>query len=64
MDRGRSAVVVPKKNASITEKELITYCKERLAGFKCPKKILISDKLPKNPSGKILKRELKEQLGK
>lgn len=59
-----AAVVVPKKNASITEKELITYCKEHLAGFKCPKKILISDKLPKNPSGKILKRELKEQLGK
>ena len=28
------------------------------------KKILIADKLPKNPSGKILKRELKEQLGK
>jgi fatty-acyl-CoA synthase len=59
-----AAVVIPKKGVSITEKELIAYCKEHLAGFKCPKKILITDKLPKNPSGKILKRELKEQLGK
>jgi len=56
------AVIVPKKNASTTEKELITYSKERLAGFKCPKRIVITDKLPKNPSGKILKRELKEIL--
>jgi fatty-acyl-CoA synthase len=59
-----AAVVIPKKGVSLSEKELIAYCKEHLAGFKCPKKILITDKLPKNPSGKILKRELKEQLGK
>ncbi|MBW2649126.1 MAG: AMP-binding protein, partial [Deltaproteobacteria bacterium] len=59
-----AAVVVLKKGASITEKELITHSKERLAGFKCPKKIIITNKLPKNPSGKILKRELKEEAGK
>ncbi len=55
-----AAVVVPKKGVSLDEKEIINYCKSNLAGFKCPKKIFIADKLPKNPSGKILKRELKE----
>ncbi len=59
-----AAVIVPKKGASLTEKEIIAYCKEHLAGFKCPKKIAVVDKLPKNPSGKILKRELKAELGK
>ncbi len=56
------AVVVPKTGKSLDEKELIAYSRERLAGFKCPKKIVITEKLPKNPSGKILKRELKENL--
>jgi fatty-acyl-CoA synthase len=58
------AVVVPKRGASVTEKDLISHSKKHLAGFKCPKKIVITEKLPKNPSGKILKRELKEELGK
>ena len=58
-----AAVVVPKKGETLTEKDLIAYSKQHLAGFKCPKKIVITDKLPKNPSGKILKRELKETLG-
>jgi len=54
-----AAVIVPKKGVTLVEKEIIAFCKEHLAGFKCPKKIVITDKLPKNPSGKILKRELK-----
>jgi len=58
-----AAVVVPKKGAIVVEKDLVSYCRERLAAFKCPKRILITDKLPKNPSGKILKRELKVILG-
>ncbi|HLZ20324.1 MAG TPA: fatty acyl-CoA synthetase, partial [Smithellaceae bacterium] len=57
-----AAVVVPKQGKVIEEKEIIAYCRDRLAGFKCPKKIVIVDKLPKNPSGKILKRELKAQF--
>jgi fatty-acyl-CoA synthase len=47
----------------VKEKDIIAFSKERLAGFKCPKKIFIMEKLPKNPSGKILKRELKLKLG-
>ncbi|HOO73267.1 MAG TPA: fatty acyl-CoA synthetase [Spirochaetota bacterium] len=58
-----SAVVVLKEGSSLTEKELIDFCRDKLAGFKCPKKIVFIDKLPKNPSGKILKRELKQQFG-
>jgi fatty-acyl-CoA synthase len=37
-------------------------CRERLAGFKTPKRIVILERLPKNASGKILKRELRSQL--
>jgi fatty-acyl-CoA synthase len=56
-----AVVAVPKKGSSLNEKAIVAYCKEHLAGFKCPKKVFITDKLPKNPSGKILKRDLKEQ---
>ena len=58
-----AAVVVPQRGASIQEKDLISHCRDYLAGFKCPKRVLIVDQLPKNPSGKILKRELKETFG-
>jgi fatty-acyl-CoA synthase len=57
-----AAVVVLKKGSGASEKDIIEYCKNNLAGFKCPKKIILTDKLPKNPSGKILKRELKEMF--
>ncbi|HOT44128.1 MAG TPA: fatty acyl-CoA synthetase [Spirochaetota bacterium] len=57
-----AAVVVLKAGSAATEKDIIDYCKKNLAGFKCPKKIILTDKLPKNPSGKILKRELKEMF--
>jgi fatty-acyl-CoA synthase len=56
-----AVVAVLKKGSALTEKEIIGYCKAHLAGFKCPKKVIIADRLPKNPSGKILKRELKNQ---
>ncbi len=56
-----SAVVVPKSGAEIKDKEIIDFCKERLAAFKCPKKVFVADKLDKNPSGKILKRELRQK---
>ena len=56
-----AVVAVLKRDTSLSEKEIIGYCKQHLAGFKCPKKVFITDKLPKNPSGKILKRELKNK---
>jgi fatty-acyl-CoA synthase len=57
-----AAAVVLKKGSAATEKEIIAYCREQLAGFKCPKKIFILERIPKNPSGKILKKDLKQDL--
>jgi long-chain acyl-CoA synthetase len=53
------AVVVLKKGLTATEEELIDYCKEHLARFKAPKSVEFMDGLPKNPTGKILKRQLR-----
>ena len=56
-----TAVVVPPKGVELTEDEIVQHCKSQLAGYKVPKKVLFLDELPKNPSGKILKRELREK---
>jgi len=56
-----AAVIVLKKGSSATEKDLIDFSKQRISGFKCPKRIFIRKKLPKNPQGKILKRELRTE---
>ena len=54
-----TAVVVPKANEAVTVEELLDFCKERLSSFKAPKYVVIAENLPRNPSGKILKRELR-----
>jgi len=56
------AVVVPKKGESLTDAELLAWCKGRLAGFKLPKAAVIVTEIPRNPSGKILKRVLRDQF--
>ena len=53
------AVVALKPDASVTADELIAWAKERLAAYKYPRIIEFVDTLPKGPTGKILKRELK-----
>jgi fatty-acyl-CoA synthase len=53
------AFVVLKAGQQISEQELITHCRSRLAGFKTPKQVVFIDVLPRNPSGKVLKRELR-----
>ncbi len=53
------AVVVLKKGAVATEEEIAGFCKAHLAGYKAPKSVEIVRTLPKNPQGKILKRELR-----
>ena len=54
------AVVALVPGASATPDELREFCKERLAAYKYPRVVEIIDELPKGPSGKILKRELRE----
>jgi fatty-acyl-CoA synthase len=56
-----TAVVVTREDA--TEEEILAHARERLAPFKLPKAIHFVDELPKNPSGKLLKRELRERFG-
>lgn len=53
------AVVALKPDASATEDELIAYCREHLAHYKCPRSVDVVEALPRNPTGKILKRELR-----
>ncbi|MET0384790.1 MAG: class I adenylate-forming enzyme family protein [Polyangiales bacterium] len=58
------AVVQLAPRASVTVEELRAFAAERLAGFKVPTHIeLRSDPLPRNPNGKIMKREIKRELG-
>jgi acyl-CoA synthetase (AMP-forming)/AMP-acid ligase II len=58
------AVVVLRNDASATEEELISFCKSRLAGYKCPKKVVFQNTLPKSAVGKILRREIKKEFWK
>ena len=58
------AVVVLKPDGMATEDEIIAFARGRIAGFKCPKSIDFIAELPRNPSGKILKRELREPYWK
>lgn len=53
------AVVVLKQGHSVSGQEIIDHCKARLARFKAPKSVEMVDELPKNPAGKILKRQLR-----
>lgn len=54
------AVVVKKPGAEVTQGELITWARERIAGYKLPKSVDFVEALPRNPTGKILKRELRK----
>ncbi|WP_405522403.1 acyl-CoA synthetase [Streptomyces canus] len=55
-----TAVVVPR--GEVTEAELLDHARENLAHFKAPKRVVFVDELPRNASGKILKRELRDRF--
>lgn len=56
------ALVVVEDGWSIEEDEVIAFCANHLARYKCPEKILFVDELPHGPSGKILRRELRDAV--
>lgn len=56
-----TAVVVT--HLPLTEADVIAHCRTHLAGYKCPRRVEITDAIPRNASGKILKRELRERYG-
>jgi long-chain acyl-CoA synthetase len=58
------ALFVTKKDPTLTEEQLIEHCRKSLTGYKVPKRVYFRDELPKTNVGKILRRELKDQLKK
>jgi fatty-acyl-CoA synthase len=56
-----TAVVVPRVGAALTAEDVLAHVGGKLAGFKRPKYVVVADALPKNPTGKILKRTLRDQ---
>jgi len=56
------AVVVLKPGATLDQATLERHCRQHLAGFKVPKALYLRDALPRNPSGKVLKRVLRDEL--
>ncbi len=57
-----AAFIIPEHGAETTESELRSFVKRKLAGYKVPKRITIREDLPTGPTGKILKRRLRELL--
>jgi fatty-acyl-CoA synthase len=56
-----TAVIVVKAGQQLTEAEVLAHCHQHMASFKSPKRVVFTDSLPKNPSGKLLKRELRQR---
>ncbi len=54
------AAVVPKKEAAVSREAIMSYCKEHLHSWKCPKEIRFLDALPRNAMGKVLKKEVEK----
>jgi len=59
-----TAFVVLRERHSITTAQVVSHCAARLSPFKVPKRVLFVEHLPKNPSGKVLKRLLRETSGR
>ena len=59
-----TAVIVRAPGAELSEEMVSAHAQNRLAGYKRPKYVAFADALPKNPSGKVLKRDLRESYGK
>jgi long-chain acyl-CoA synthetase len=57
------ALVVARPGTTATPEELVTFARERLAGYKLPRSIVLVDELPHTPSGKVLKHALRERYG-
>ncbi|TQJ85937.1 acyl-CoA synthetase [Streptomyces sp. SLBN-31] len=56
-----TAIVVPRRD--VTEAELIEHARQKLSPFKAPKRVVFVTELPRNASGKILKRRLRDRFG-
>jgi acyl-CoA synthetase (AMP-forming)/AMP-acid ligase II len=57
-----TAFVVARPGFALAEEDVLAFCRERLANYKVPRRVEFRDALPRNPSGKVLKRQLKAEL--
>lgn len=57
-----AAFIVLKEGREPAREEIISFCRERLADFKCPKTVQFVEDIPKGPTGKLLKRELAKRF--
>jgi acyl-CoA synthetase (AMP-forming)/AMP-acid ligase II len=55
------AYLVTRPGQVLAEADVLAFCRERLANYKVPRRVVFRDALPRNPSGKVLKRELREE---
>lgn len=58
------AFVVLRAGSTAAEEDLVSFCAERIAGYKVPSAVRLVDDLPRNPSGKVLKRELRDGVAR
>src|SRR5699024_5829021 len=56
-----TAIVVLTNAVCLTKKQVIAFCRKKLSSFKVPKYVVVTETLPKNPSGKVLKRTLRDE---
>jgi len=59
-----AAFIILKNGVKVSQEDLIDFCRERLADYKCPKSIGFVSDIPKGPTGKLLKRELASRFAK
>jgi acyl-CoA synthetase (AMP-forming)/AMP-acid ligase II len=57
-----AAAVVATGQPPLTEQEVISFCRQRLAGYKCPRRVLFVDELPRNATGKVIRNSVRELL--
>lgn len=55
-----TAIIIPKDGKELTEEQVTAFCEQELPKFKVPKQVYFTESLPKNPSGKVLKKDLRE----
>jgi acyl-CoA synthetase (AMP-forming)/AMP-acid ligase II len=55
-------VLLPQYKGKVTEKEVLSWCKENMAAYKCPRYVEFTDNLPKSAAGKVLRRLLRESV--
>ncbi len=59
-----TAVIVPKADGRVSLEDVKAFCQGKIAGYKIPKAIELVDKIPKNETGKVIKRELRDRFAR